>query len=302
MTRQATLGAMRRTLLAALSAALLVVLAPATATAATAPDRQPSSVRVGHLVPGLGPVSITATSFAGGEPVVLAASASYGAVAQHQDLPAGTYSVAASPTGSTAPRAPALTGIVTTEPGASVTVLALGTAAAPRLQAVPDDLAAPERGAAKVRVINASSLAAVASVTVQGGPALAIAARFSEPGAYTAVAAGPLPVQATSGSAQGTTTLDAAPNSVYTLLLLNDDRGGLELRSVLDAAGAGAVPAGGAATGGGGTAGADAPALAVGAALVGAAVAGLGALVVLVLRSTPPASGGRRRAVAGTGA
>ena len=76
---------------------------------------------------------------------------------------------------------------------------------------------------------------------VQDGPALAPAARFSEPSGYTAVAAGPLRVQATSGSAQGTTTLDAAPNSIYTLLVLNDDRGGLELRAVQDAAGAGAV-------------------------------------------------------------
>ncbi len=298
---------MRRTLLAALAAALLLtaptLLAPATAAASTAPSRsEPAHVRVGHLVPGLGALRLTATSFAGGEPVTLAPSASYGTVVQYLDLPAGTYSVTATPVGTTAARTPALSGIVTTEPGASYTVLALGTASSARLQPVTDDISAPERGAAKVRVINASSLSEITSVTVEGGSPLAAAARFAEPSEYTTVAAGALQVQAASGAARGTTTLEAAPNSVYTLLVLNDDRGGLELRSVRDASGAGVVPTGGAATGAGGTAGADAPLLAAGVVLVVVAVAGLTALAVPALRSTPVSPGRRRRTPEGASA
>jgi len=289
---------MRRALLA-LPAALLLALAPGTAlaTTGTSPEAGPTSdtayARVGHLVPGLGAMrmSATLTSFAGAEPMTLTQSASYGTVGPYLPLPPGTYAVAVTPAGAPEDAPPVLTGTVTAEAGDAYTVLGLGTPTSARLQAVNDDISAPAPGAAKVRVINASSVGEVASVAVPGGPTLAAEAKFSEPSGYTDIPAGELAVQASAGPRSGSGDLAAAANSVYTLLVLDDGAGGLQLRSVQDATGAGQVPTGGAATGGGFLAGEgasrDGVALAAGSALLGAAAVGGG---VLALRRRQPAA------------
>ncbi len=272
---------MRRTLLAGLAALLLLPLAPATASAAQ-PAPETAYARVGHLVPGLGTMrmSATLTDFAGAQPLQLTQSASYGTVGPYLELPPGTYSVAVTPADAEASAAPVLTGTITAEAGDAYTVVGMGTPTSARLQAITDDISPPGPGASKVRVINASSIADVAEVAVPGGPTLASDARFSEPSGYTQVSAGQWPVQASAGSTTASGALAAASNSVYTLLVLDDGSGGLELRSVQDATGAGEVPVGGAATGGGWAAGsADATALGLGAALVAGSAAGLVALV-----------------------
>lgn len=277
---------MPRLKLTGLCAALLtalVTLAPGVASATTTSNEESAYVRVGHLVPGLGAMrmSATLTSFAGAEPTTLTQSASYGTVGPYLELAPGTYSVAVTPASAPDGAAPVLTGTITAKAGDAYTVLGLGTPTSARLQAIADDISAPAPGDAKVRVINASSVADVASVGVPGGVTLAAAARFSDPSNYTTVPAGDLPVTAEAGTTKGSGQVDVKPNSVYTLLVLDDGKGGLELRTVQDATGAGQVPTGGAATGRGGAAGAadgSGLALAAGLGLVGASAVGIGVL------------------------
>jgi hypothetical protein len=278
---------MRRTFLAGLTTLLLTLAPPAaasaTTTGATTPaDGDTAYVRVGHLVPNLPEMrmSATLTSFGGAERLTLTQSATYGTVGPYQPLTPGTYSVAVTPAGAPPDAPSVLTGTITAEPGDAYTVIGLGTPSSARLQAIPDDISAPGPGVSKVRVINASSLGEVASVSVPGGPTLVSAARFSVPSGYTDVPVGTWAVEAVTGSITGKGQLAAAPNSVYTLLVLDDGAGGLEVRAVQDATGAGQVPTGGAATGGGwAEQELRVPALAAGTVLVGGSAVAVGALV-----------------------
>jgi hypothetical protein len=91
------------------------------------------------------------------------------------------------------------------------------------------------------------------------------------------VTAGARGLRVTVGGEPTELPLDLAPGSVYSLFVLDRPDGGLTVRTVLDAAGAGVVPTGGVETGAGGTAPAEPP-----PGVIGGAV-GLTVLTGLVL-------------------
>ncbi|MEH3076154.1 MAG: DUF4397 domain-containing protein [Quadrisphaera sp.] len=284
----------RGLLVGALVAAAVLGPASAATSAAQASGASSSTddayIRVAHLVPGFGGVTMTATltAFDGStRQLTLAPEATYGAITGYEPLPAGSYAVAVRPVGAAASTTPVLTQTLTAQAGDAYTIAGLGDSTAPRLSAIQDDLASPGPGTARVRVLPAAEPGQTTDVTASGR-SVASAAAFSEPTGYVDLPAGPVTFEATTGQrkAQESTTL--AGGSVYTVLVLADGTSGLELRPVTDATGSGVVPQGGAATGGGYLAehagGATLPAVASAAA--GTAVAGgaLAAALALVRR------------------
>lgn len=291
---------------AAVGAVLVALaLAPASGAAAAGSKGDEAYIRVAHLVPGFGGVTMSATltGFDGStRDLVLAPEATYGAITGYESLPAGSYAVAVRPLGAAATSAPVLTQTLQAKAGDAYTIAGLGDSTAPRLSAITDDLSAPGSGTARVRVLPAAEPGQTTDVTVDGGTKVASGAEFSVPTGYVDVPAGSTTFTATTGqrSTKDTTTL--AGGSVYTLLVLADGTTGLALRPVTDATGSGVVPSGGAAAGGGYLAEhavAGASPLAVAPALAGTALAGgvLGAALLVVRKRTGRPTG--RRAAAG---
>lgn len=275
----------------------VAVLGPASAAASAASAAQPTSrsattddayIRVAHLVPGFGGVTMTATltAFDGStRQLTLAPEATYGAITGYEPLPAGSYAVAVRPVGAAPSTTPVLTQTLTAQAGDAYTIAGLGDSTAPRLSAIQDDLTSPGPGTARVRVLPAAEPGQTTDVTA-GGRTVASGAAFSQPTGYVDLPAGPVTFDASTGQrkAQESTTL--AGGSVYTVLVLADGTSGLALRPVTDATGSGVVPQGGAATGGGylaehpgGSALGVAGTAAAGTALAGGALAGALALV-----------------------
>ncbi|MGQ7297961.1 DUF4397 domain-containing protein [Quadrisphaera sp. KR29] len=289
---------------AAATGVLLAALVLGPASAAVSADRAPGGpttpgdayVRVAHLVPGFGGVTMTATltAFDGStRQLTLAPEASYGAITGYEPLPAGSYAVAVRPVGASPSTTPVLTQTLTAQPGDAYTIAGLGDSTAPRLSAIRDDLTAPGPGTARVRVLPAAEPGQATDVTAGGRP-VASQAPFSEPTGYVDVPAGQVTFEAATGQRRAQETTDLAGGSVYTVLVLADGASGLQLEAVTDATGSGVVPQGGAATGGGflaerasgGTGGGVASA-AAGTALAAGALAG--ALALLRRRGGAPA-------------
>jgi hypothetical protein len=91
-------------------------------------------------------------------------------------------------------------------------------------------------------------------VTVKSGHhTLASDLAFASVTEYIATAPGSYPVHAAGGTESWSGTVQLSAGSIHTLVVL-DTPSGLEVTSLMDAAGSGAMPAGGAATGLGGTA------------------------------------------------
>jgi hypothetical protein len=281
LVRAAPRASRRGLLVGALVAA--AVLGPSSAATAA---QQPSGgsttddayIRVAHLVPGFGGVTMTATltAFDGStRQLTLAPEATYGAITGYEPLPAGSYAVAVRPVGASPSTAPVLTQTLTAQAGDAYTIAGLGDSTAPRLSAIQDDLTSPGPGTARVRVLPAAEPGQTTDVSA-GGRSVATGAAFSEPTGYVDLPAGQVTFEAATGQrrAQESTTL--AGGSVYTVLVLADGSSGLTLQPVTDATGSGVVPQGGAATGGGYLAehaGAPEPQV-LGAAAAGTAVAG----------------------------
>ncbi|TFV65052.1 UNVERIFIED_ORG: class F sortase [Bacillus sp. AZ43] len=140
------------------------------------------------------------------------------------------------------------------------------------LATVPDDLSAPPPGSARVRVLSAA--AGPVDVGVVGGDAPAERLAPGDVGAAGTVPAGTLTLAV--GAAEVPVTV--AAGTVVTLLVLDRPGGGLEVRTVLDAAGPGVVPTGAVEAGSG-------PGLvpAAGAVLAGLVVARRRARVLLTV-------------------
>lgn len=180
----------------------------------------------------------------------------YGAVSEYRSLPAGTYTVAMRPAGAPADAPPVIATTLTTQPGAAYTVAGTGLYDELGLTVLNDDLAMPEPGQARVRVVNAAAGAPGVDLGVVGGPVLAEDLEFAGTSGYRSVPTGSWTVEATvpGGGPPTTLPIEVASSAVYTVLLL-DEGGRLSAELHLDSAGAGAVPLGGVDTGLGGTAG-----------------------------------------------
>ncbi|MBY8872824.1 DUF4397 domain-containing protein [Micromonospora sp. PLK6-60] len=269
-----------------LGAASGVVAGPGPAAAAPATV---GYVRLAHLSPDTPAVDVYLSAPDADQPRRFPAVA-YGVVSQYLPLPAGRYAVAMRTAGAPADQPPVLTTEVSVTAGRAYTVAGVGRHADLGLRVLTDDLSAPAAGRAKVRVVQASVRTPVLDVAAADGPAIADAVRFAtttdyrevEPGRWRLRLAG-----ANGPSTQAEVTL--ARGAVYSLLVLDAERGGLVTELREDARGGSRAPTGGVETGAGGSAGAGVGAypMIAGGLLAAAVVAG-----VLLVRRRPRAGRG----------
>ena len=282
--------------------AALLVLVPGVAHAAGSSDGVPPGkawVRVGHFVPGMGATSIELDPIGStADPITLAGSATYGQVSAYEKLAPGSYTVTVRESDAAAGSAPVLSRSFEVAANDARTVAVVGTASAPRLALLSDDLTPPQAGTARVRLLSAAGADPV-TVTAVDGPTIASDAVLGQATDYATVPAGSWTLQLTAATANATLQdVAVTSGSIYTVVVLDDsdqvtDENGdqdVKLDVVTDAAGAVVAPKGGAHTGLGGTApAADADAGHLTAWPLGALTALVTALAYGVLR--------RRRAV-----
>jgi hypothetical protein len=267
----------------------LAVLAAITLTASPAAAAGHGYVRLAHLSPDTPAVDVYLKSESGAVKDQTFPGVAYGAMSQYLRLPAGTYSVAMRKSGADPSTKPVLTTQVTVENGGAYTVAGVGRFADLGLRVLRDDLKLPDPGESKVRIIQASVRAPVLDVDVNDGPRIADGVQFATTTEYREVKPGTwtVKVQPSGGGKSSTLPCTLGAGSVYSLLVLDAENGGLKTELHIDARRQGTVPLGGVATGDGGTQ-PDSP---MPAALLIAAIAGVvtGGAVVAIRRRPKPA-------------
>jgi hypothetical protein len=257
------MGLLARLRAAALAIAAVAAVA-AVALAAVPAAAAPASgwIRLAHLSPDTPAVDIYLAPFRGGARPVVLPNVTYGSLSDYRRLPAGYYSVAMREPGADPASPPILSSSLRVGGNSSYTVAALGLRADLGLQVLRDDLGAPKRSSARVRVIQASAAGEDVDIVAVGGPVIARGLRSDEVTGYRSVPAGPWTIETRSDATPPVTArmrLELAPRAVYTVLVLDRPDGGAWLRAHLDAAGASMAPRGGIATGEGGAASQPAP-------------------------------------------
>jgi Domain of unknown function (DUF4397) len=261
-------------LLALVSAALCVLGCAPSAAAAEDDAGATGLLRMMHLSPDTPAVDAAIDSVSDPGVGIVLSAVSYGDVSPYQMLPPGTYTVSVRAPGADPSTPPALATTVTVEAGAATTIAGVGAFAELRFEVLPDDLTLPPAGQARARVANATAAGSLMDLALDGGPALATDLAPAAHTEYVDVPGGPGTLTVTPGS--GTPTglpVDLAAGSVYTVLVLDREGGGLEVTTTLDAASPGMVPVGGVEAGAGGAAGSGPPT--GGLALVAVALAAL---------------------------
>jgi hypothetical protein len=239
------------------TAAALTVLAAVAFTAAPASAAGSGYVRLAHLSPDTPAVDVYLRSQSGAVPEKTFPGVAYGALSDYLRLPTGVYAVAMRKAGAAKTSAPVLTTQVTVDNGAAYTVAGVGRYADLGLRVLRDDLKLPSGGDAKVRIVQASVRAPVLDVDVDNGASIGDDVAFATTTAYREVNPGTwtLKVQPSGGGAASTLPCTLTGGSVYSLLILDKEGGGLKAQLVTDAGRSGVVPAGGVATGAGGARG-----------------------------------------------
>ena len=196
------------------------------------PDSPAVDVALAPVPPGGGPLTDPGPDAVTG--------LAYGDVDAYRALAPGTYAVSVRAAGSPSDTPPALSTRIDVAPGAATTVTLSGLFDDLALETLPDDLSAPPAGSARVRVVTAATGTGPVTMTA-AGTLLADALPFPGAGRYGVVPAGRADLRMDGASPL---SVDLAAGSVVTLLVL-DAGGGVEIRPVVDAAGAAVVPAGG---------------------------------------------------------
>lgn len=284
--------------LLAAAAVVLGLCAPALAadggsSSATPPGK--GWIRAGHFVPGFGDarVDLAPQGSAAGTSIVMSPDAAYGDVTSYQKLAPGPYVVTIRAAGTAASSAPMLSRSFEIKAGAANTIAVLGTAAAPRLAVLDDQLTPPKAGTATVRLLSATSKAPSLTVTAVGGPTIAADAVLGQVTGYTTVPEGTWRLDLTGSATPSQQTVTLGSGKVYTAVALDGDSGTVKIALITDAAGVTATPKGAAAAGEGGLA----PASAEGADHALGSNNGLDLAVVggLLLLAALGAVGARRR-------
>lgn len=256
---------------AAVTAAVLVPLGPGPARADTA---QVGWVRLAHLSPNTPPVDVYLYPFGDTAKEIVLKHVAYGTTSAYESLPAGLYVVAMRSAGAAATASPVISNEVSVTAGQSYTVAGLGPSAALKLEVLHDQLDAPT-GKSSIRLIEASLSAPTVTVTADGDT-LATDLRFPAVTGYQTVDPGRWSVHI---ATQGGSTADSvtlAPNTTYTLAVLDGADGAPRVLDLTDAAGLTTTPVGGVETGFGGTAASPGPAAARDAAWCALLLAGAG--------------------------
>ncbi len=233
----------------------LAALSTVALTASPASAAGAGNVRLAHLSPDTPAVDDNLKADSGGAKEQIFPGVAYGAMSQYLRLPAGSYSVAMRKAGADPGTKPVLTTQVTVEDGNAYTVAGVGRYADLGLRVLRDDLKLPGSGESKVRIIQASVRAPVLDVGVNNGPAIADAVQFATTTSYREVKPGrwEVKVQPSGGGRATTLPCTLGAGSVYSLLVLDAENGGLKTELHIDAGRRGTVPQGGVATGDGGT-------------------------------------------------
>lgn len=281
----------RGAVLLAVAAGIACLAVPGAASAA--PAAEPTAiVRGAHFSPDTPGVDVYLTAFSGGTSTLWLSSVGYGDVSAYRRLTAGLYAVSMRPHGQPASVPAALTWTLDAHAGSAYTAAAVGLNAQLHGIVLRDELTPPASGSGRVRVIQAASRAAHASLTATNGPVVTADAAFATSTAYATVPAGSWPLVARSDATPAltaTSTVTISAGSVNSVVLLDAKGAGLTLRAVTDAAGAAVAPVGAVPAGDGGTA--TVPArddrLAYGALAGGVLLAASGVLVMRRSRRRP---------------
>lgn len=292
---------MRRRLVPVLLAASVAALSllPLTAISATAAE-MPGYVRLAHLSPDTPKVDVWLTSFRGNKFSTMLPSVGYGDVSDYQRLSPGTYTVAMRQPGASENSAPLLSTNVIVVSGNAYTVAGVGRFANISLRVLTDDLSHPSPGKARMRVVQASSVAPVVDVSTTTGKTVATDVRFPSTTSYAEVPAQPWTLEAdpqVAGVKTAQESVDVKAGSIYTVLVLDKGKTAVQLDVVTDAAGSATMPVGSVDTGLGGMAPAADHGLPHGAVPTGLAVVAILAGVASTRRRAGVASTRRRARV-----
>ncbi|MET0419286.1 MAG: DUF4397 domain-containing protein [Actinoplanes sp.] len=235
--------------------AALVAAAAATLFATPAQAAGDGYVRLAHLSPDTPAVDVYLRSESGAVKPQTFRAVAYGAMSQYLRLPSGSYQVAMRKAGAPASEKPVITTAVEVESGGAYTVAGVGRFADLGLRILTDDLKLPDPGKSKIRIIQASVQAPVLNVAGKSGSKIADGVEFATTTGYREVKPGKwsVEVEPTGGGRSSVLPCTLGAGSVYSLVVLDDQNGGLKPQLHVDAERQGTVPLGGVATGDGGT-------------------------------------------------
>lgn len=243
------------------TALLVLVAAPLPAAASTTPaasaaapaavSEQAGWLRLGHLSPDTKSVDVRVSALSGGSTLFELDGVGYGDVSAYRELPAGSYTVSMVPAGASGSSVPVISETVTIENGTATTVAAYGPTADLQVRAFDDDLTEPAAGAARIRLIQASTVTPEVDVTTAQGDAIAEDAKAGSATGYAEIPAGDWTLDLAGDGVADTADVSVTPGSVTTLFVLDTSSGGLTILPILDSASVGDVPDGGVDTGGG---------------------------------------------------
>ncbi|MHA7282195.1 DUF4397 domain-containing protein [Arthrobacter sp. TMS2-4] len=237
-------------LIALITGLVVIVVGSGRSEAAEASPAADGWARVAHLSPDTGSFDATLTAVAGGQAPVDLEDLAYGDVSDYLRLPAGAYAVDLTPADSTDDAVPELNQLITVEEGQPLTLAVLGTNEELTARVVRDDLTPPADGQARVRVIQASTLAETVDIkTDSGTKTLTAGTKSGEVTGYATVEAGLWDLQVFGGSLASTEEVDLAAGTVNTLLVLDNASGELTVKAVSDVGAVAATPVGGTNTG-----------------------------------------------------
>lgn len=242
-----------------LALVLGLVAAPALVVAAPASAAVPGYVRLAHLSPDTPEVDVWVTSFRGSSFSKVFPAVGYGGLSDYQRLDPGTYTVAMRSPGSAKESQPLLRTNITVRAGKAYTVAGIGRNADIALRVLTDDLSRPSKGKARMRVVQASSVAPVVSVSTTAGNVIAEDARFPSTTSYAEVPAREWTLRAQpdkAGVSEATATVQVKAGAIYTALVLDKGTSGIQLLVRADAAASASAPVGSVDTGLGGLSGA----------------------------------------------
>ncbi|WP_049830293.1 DUF4397 domain-containing protein [Arthrobacter sp. RIT-PI-e] len=280
-------------LLGTVAVLLSLVLTAAPSNASEQSSTSEGWARVAHLSPDTKAVDVALTAVAGGRTLLELEDVAYGDVSDYVRLAVGTYLVEMVPAGSPVDTAPAISEVIRVQAGQPITLAVLGTNDDLTTEIFQDDLTPPADGEARVRVLQASTVAESVDIATTTGDIIATDARQNQVTGYATVDDGPWDLELTNGSETSSAEVDLRSGSVNTLLVLDNASGGLTVKAISDSGSVSDTPVGGTNTG-------AAPAVAgpVDAGwIVVPVTALLGAIALVVLRGAGrgPVAAARRR-------
>jgi Domain of unknown function (DUF4397) len=242
MTRRILAGGVITVLVAVIS---VLGVQPAAAASGT-------YLRLAHLSPDTPTMDVLVTSFSG--QTFRLDGVGYGAVSSYQRIEPGSYTVQMRLAGAPDSSPPVVSGSLQALEGAAYTAAGLGPRAGLSVRVLTDDLAPPDPGLARLRVIQGAAQAGEVTIGWNGTPQLTGIA-FGAATDYVTVPSGSQSFEVTPTTGDPVRIpVQLAAGGVYSVVIVQRSGGTLTATVQTDAIGPAATPSGGIATGMGGTA------------------------------------------------